>query len=307
MRSELAARLLLPVRSAWIYVVCAVLGVFAAWRHKGRDAVDAWLAVTIGCVLVLLTIAVLVPLWRTVVFGEPRYRAYSVDSIAHTWPFCIALVLLPLASPDVGRDRLARYLCLAAALMIIGALAIVPTAGGAQWSPRYLFAAAPLLAVVASAPAHRAFRGPAALVLWTARAVLLCSAVAQVDGLRLLIDAKSRNARITHRLADLTRPGDVVISDAYWFLQVTAELIPSRRMLLAWSPDDVGQAAALAAKRGIRDVAVASSSAETGYRAPRSLDASAEGCVFTRNVRLSLGERGLIVHRYSCGPGAVVK
>ncbi len=309
-RSSLVAQLLLPVRFAKLYVICAALGVVAAVRVKAERAAVLWLAVTIGCALVLLTIAVLVPMWRTIVFGESMYQAYSVDSIAHTWPFCISLVLVPLLGADASRGHLARYLCAAAALMILGTLAIVPSTGGAQWSPRYLFAAAPMLAIVASAPALRVsgVSRRATAVTWTARVVLLCSAVTQLDGLHLLVDAKSRNARITHRLAELTAPGDVVISDAAWFPQVTAALIPSRRILLAWSPDDVVHIAGLAARHGIRHVALVSSSGETGYRAPRFLDVSAEGgCVFTRTARLSFGERGLIMHRYSCDPGVVVQ
>ena len=135
--------------------------------------------------------------------------------------------------------------------------------------------------------------------------MLVCACAAQGYGLWFLTDGKARNARITQRLAELTRPGDVVISDIPWFPQVTAALIPTRRILFARSPDEVAGIARLAADHGIHDVAVVASSAEPVPRTA-TLEAGA-ACAFTRYVRISLGERGLIVHRYSCGgPGTVV-
>jgi hypothetical protein len=302
-RSALFAQLLLPMRFASLYVVGAVLGVAAAWRYRTHRAGDGWLAIVIGCVLVLLTIAVVVPMWRTIVFGESMYQAYSMDSIAHTWPFCIALVFLPLLGPEGARGHVARYLCTAAALMTMGALAIIPSTGGAQWSPRYLFAAAPLLAVAASAPALRVSGMPprrAAVVMWTARLVLLCSAIAQIDGLRLLVDAKSRNARLTHWVGNRTAPGDVLITDLYWFPGVTATLAPSRRMLFSWSSADIPAMAGMAVQHGFRRFGVVTSTPLTGYDAPPALAVPGAPCRFTRGQRISLDEKGLVLNRYAC-------
>jgi len=312
-RARLVAELLLPSRHGALYLVIVGIGIAAVLRARARRDAFAPVALAAACALALVVVAFAIPIWRMAMFRESMYQVFSGDSIAHTWLFCIALLFVPLltaALPDEGRGDAAVYLCVAAALMVAGALAIVPSTGGAQWSPRYLFPSAPLLAAAAAWPAWRVTGLPprrAALLLWTARIVLLCACAAQSYGLWFLADGKARNARITRRLADLTRPGDVVISDIPWFPQVTASLIPTRRILFARSPDEVGGIARLAADRGIHDVAVVASSAETGFRAPATLDAGA-ACAFTRYVRISLGERGLIVHRYSCnGPGTVVK
>jgi hypothetical protein len=183
--------------------------------------------------------------------------------------------------------------------MTIGALAIVPSIGGAQWSPRYLFSAAPLLAALAAS----SFQLPGSrfgFVKSTIACALLCSFAMQIDGLRYLTLSKQRNARITHRLADLTQPGDIVITDIAWLAQVTAELIPSRRILVAWAPKQVETLARAAAVRGLRTIALAVSMPETGFAAPPQIDTAPDGCVFSRTVRLDLRERGLILHKYGC-------
>jgi hypothetical protein len=309
-RAALFAQILLPARLAVVFMGCAVIGALAAWLHR-RNRSGPWFAITIGCVLALVTIAIAIPAWRMAVFGEPYYDAYDSASIAHTWSFCFAILLVPLLDPDDDRGGLVGYLCAVAVVMAFGALFIIPSAGGAQWSPRYLFAAAPLLAAAASLPAWPradAADRRARLVAWTARLVLAGAVLAHMDGLWILADAKRRNARIVHQLAELTSPGDVVISDIAWFPQVTAELIPSRRVLFARSPAEVSYLAATAAARGMRSVALVISPPETGYYAPGTLDAAREGCTYVRNARHSFGERGLILHRYACQPPvAVVK
>jgi hypothetical protein len=301
-RSAIVAQLLLPDRWRAAFAISLVLAILAGLRYRARRG-DAWFVLTIAGALATLAIVVLIPIWRVVVLGEPSLQAYSLDSIVHTWSFCVALLLLPLLGGEDVRWDVVRYLGVAAVLMTIGAVAIVPSAGGAQWSPRYLFAAAPLLAALASVPAMR-ISGPtprrAALVLWTARVAIAAAAIAQVDGLRYLVVAKARNARSVHRLAELTDPDEVVISDVPWFPQVTAALIPSRRILLAWSPAEVPEIAAAAAQHGLRKIAVVSSTGETGYVAPGELTSAVPDCALTRLVRRSIGERGLIVHRYRC-------
>jgi hypothetical protein len=226
------------------------------------------------------------------------------QSLLLTWPFLFALVLLPWVAPEDARRPVVRFLALGGLLLVAGTLAIVPSPGGAQWSPRYLFVAAPVLAALASAPAWRASGSSArsAIIVGLSRGILLCSLGMQIVGVSYLTIAKARYARITNRLAALAGADGVVITDVPWFPEVTATLLPTHRILLAWSPAEVQEIAALAAARGFRDIAVVASVAETHYVAPGALDASAAGCVFTRIARLSFGERGLILHRYACRP-----
>lgn len=309
-RLSLIADYLLPDRAPVVFVAAAAAAALSVFRYRTTRA-KGWLNLAVASAGVMLLISVLVPMWRLIVFGDPpspKYferlnapHAYSVDSIAHTWAFAIPLVFLPLLAVEPERRRAIRYLAVAAVLILIGTLWIVPSIGGAQWSPRYLFVSAPLFAALAAATAVRPLKtATPRIVTLTARAALLCAFAMQVDGLRYLALAKARNARITHRLAELTQPGDVVITDIAWFAQVTAELSPSRRILFAWSPQQVESLARMAAAKGMRTIGIAASMPETGFAAPRTIDAIAEGCLFTRTAREDLRERGLILHRYQC-------
>ncbi|HEX6465175.1 MAG TPA: hypothetical protein VFZ98_11995 [Vicinamibacterales bacterium] len=300
-RLSLIADYLLPDRARLPFLAALVFGFVASLRFVVTRA-RVWLYSTVVSVLVVLAIGALLPLGRLIVLRHPTQQAYSLDSIAHTWTFGAALMLLPL----VGRINrvVARYAIIAGLIMTAGSLMIVPSIGGAQWSPRYLFVAAPLLAAVAALPAFArpagVLPGDARIVKWTARLALACAFAMQVDGLRYVIEAKARNARITRRLAELTQPGDVVITDIAWFAQVNAQLLPTRRILMAWSPDQIAELAELAVRKGMNDVALAVSLPETQFAAPRVLGGPVGGCQLTRNLRQDLGERGLVLHRYGC-------
>jgi hypothetical protein len=106
-RLALFAAYLLPDRFAIPFLAAAALAVFAVWRYK-NTSVNGWLRAAIASSWVMLLIAALLPLWRLIALGEPASpndletgaHAYSLDSIAHTWPFLIALVFLPLAPAE---------------------------------------------------------------------------------------------------------------------------------------------------------------------------------------------------------------
>jgi hypothetical protein len=279
----------------------ARLGATPDFHHGLLD--DYLLAATVLAVAALLTIGVLIPVWRMTVGGLPAFYSYRVDSIAHTWPFCLALAFLVWLGHDDVRTDVARFVAIGAVLLMLGTLAIIPSPGGAQWSPRYLFVVAPLLAVLASAPARQVSglsSGRRAIVLWSARATLVCSFVAQAWGLHYLVDAKARNARITEQLAFLASPQDVVITNVPWFPQVTATLLPRYRVLLAFAPAQIEEIAELAAARGYASVAFVGCTPETGYTAPSDIFASKSRCRYERINRFPIGERVLTFDRYSC-------
>jgi len=278
--------LLLPTRYQAVYAALAVGGVLASMLKK-MGAVHA-------CVAALLCISVVIPLAR---------QDYNVASAAHTWPFVVALLYWPWARTALNESA-GRFLMLAGALFLLLAALIVPTSGGAQWSPRFLLAVAPLLGVVAGAIA---WQRTTIVIALMASAAIIAAVLMQGAGILYLRDAKARNARITDQLRALVPPDEPIIADAYWVPEVAATLAPDRRLLFAWSPADVEQIAGLAARSGFRNVAVVTSIGETGYAAPRTFDASIAGCVFTRTVRLAVGERGLIVHRYACTVGGVLR
>src|SRR4029077_16540248 len=114
-----------------------------------------------------------------------------------------------------------------------------------QYSPRFLLAAAPLLAIVAVVSFNaRPRSGPGqALVFperWTreirgvAGVVLVASLVMQVAGVFLLRRAKMEMARLTASVAREIGPDDVLFSNVFWVPEVTATLAPTRRMLFSY-------------------------------------------------------------------------
>lgn len=164
-----------------------------------------------GLVALLVWFAVGEPAWRSWQAGTLVHGAFTVTSIAHTWPFAFLIVYV-LALPRVDVDaRIVRYL-LCTVLVFIGlAVLTMPNTGGTQWSPRYLLPAAPLAAVLASAALGRFNVRPfdARTVRVAAAAVLALSVVVQLLGLRILARDKARYAAFGQAVERLTAPGDV--------------------------------------------------------------------------------------------------
>jgi hypothetical protein len=308
--------LLLPAAHTGAFVAALMAGLAAAsvqaWRRRaGREAGDSdsrtLVMVVHVSVAIGLAIAVVLPLWR-LVHGVRPHDAYRVTSAAHTWPFVLAILYWPWVATESQRP-MARYLIASALLLLAGTALLVPTSGGAQWSPRFLLAVAPLLAVVAAAAARpapdRAGRIPGGIsgltgIAWMARAILVASLVMQASGVFWLQRSKARNARLTHGLASLTAPGDVLITDVFWFPEVTATLASSRRMLFSWSSGDIPAMAGMAVQHGFRRFGVVTSTALTGYEAPPVLDLPGAPCRFTRGPRIALDELGLVLNPYAC-------
>ena len=292
-RREVLFHLLLPREFASIYAVAAASGIACAVARARGIAWRGLLPIAHVSVIVMLATGVVVPLLR---------QDYNVASAAHTWPFALALIYWPWAARTID-TRAIRYLGAGGLLMLMLTVVIVPTSGGAQWSPRFLLAAAPVLGVAAAAIAW----GPSlpASTAWMARLALIAGILMQASGLLYLRDAKDRNARITDQVRRL--PADEpIVADAYWVPEVIATLAPDRRLLFAWSAAEVSELGRLVVDGGFRSLTVLSSTAETGYVAPRHL-AEVPGCTLARVERVAVGERGLILHRYACAPDGVVK
>ena len=83
-----------------------------------------------------------------------------------------------------------------------------------------------------------------------------------------------------------------------WLPEVIATLAPDRRILFAWSAAGVSELGRIAVDRGFRQLTVLSSTAETGYVAPRP--GGSPGLHPHAHGTGGVGERGLILHRYAC-------
>jgi hypothetical protein len=133
-----------------------------------------------------------------------------------------------------------------------------------------------------------------------ARGILLASLVMQASGLFYVQRAKARNATLTHWLAARTAPGDVILTDIFWFHEVTATLAPTRRQLFSWSAADVPAMAAMAIAQGRMRFSIASSVPLTGYEPPAAIDVPGAPCRFVRGQQIGLDNMGLLLRRYGC-------
>lgn len=320
-RRDVIVDLFLPASHGALFASAAAAGLAAALvarrRRQTNDREEgALLMVVHAAVAVMLVIAVALPLWR-LLQGVRPHQAFRATSAAHTWVFAFAALYLPWVVDRVY-GPMVRYLLTSALLLLIGTALIVPTSGGAQWSPRFLIAVAPLVGVVAAAAARASLGGfrlqvedlPRAarrdpirssrgVTVMTA-AILLAALVMQAAGVLYVHRGKTRNARLTHWVASRTGDGDVLITDVFWFPEVTATLAPTRRMLFSWSGADVPGMAAMAISRGLPRFGVVTSTALTGYDAPPALDVPGAPCRFVRGQRINLEETGLLLNRYAC-------
>jgi hypothetical protein len=229
--------------------------------------------------------AAILPLWRMVVIGGPG-DAYRITSAAHTWIFAIALLYWPWVRDAIDR-RAARFLLLSGLLIIAMTFLIVPTDGGSQWSPRFFLAAAPLLAIVGGAAIFR--------VPMTAF-ILVASLAMQATGAGWVKHSKTVHAQLTAWVEARTAPGDVLISDVYWFPELTATLAPTRRQLFSWRPGEMPDMAQLVVGAGFQRFRLVTSPHLTGFDPPAVLDLHGTSCPLVASVT----HTSLLVSEYSC-------
>ena len=254
-------------------------------------------------VLTLLVVGIGVPLWRTHVEHLPWLAAFGTRNLAHTWPFVFVLAYWAAFRCGDGRER---FVFAAAGAFLLFAFAAMPHIGGAQWSARFFLPAAPLaaaLAVQVMVRAKAAAGGSHVLAIRSIGGVAIAASIGvQVYGLVFLETFKSVNARITHMTSSLAAPGDVVVSDLFWFPEVTATLYPTRRLLFAWSPADVAAIAARAASVGVPKFWIATSTDLTGYVPPPVLAGPDRSTRFLLRSQRDMHASSLTLYEYSREP-----
>ena len=309
-RRDMVFALMLPAAHTAIFLLALSIGVAAsvaqglrAGSQRDDPAGGALLAVVHAAIVTIAIVTVVLPVWEMKT-NPGSGDAYRITSAAHTWIFALALLYWPWVRDTV--DRLAaRYLLASGLLVILVTFVIVPTDGGSQWSPRFFLAAVPLLAIVAGAallPPHdaRSVSPIASTRRPFAAMVIVAAVVMQATGAGWVKHSKRHNARIVEWISARTAPGDVLISDVFWFPEVTATLAPTRRMLFSWTPGQMPAMAARAAAGGFRTFRIVTSPQLTGYQAPPAFDLPGAPCRYVRRPPIALVE--LLVSEYSCAP-----
>jgi hypothetical protein len=140
-----------------------------------------------------------------------------------------------LALVPTSRSATARGLYTVAGVSAIGIIMTATLDGGAQWGPRFLLIGTPALLVLSARTATEAVAVGKGRVLRIALVALVLVAGLATSRLayRELRNAKRSYARIVTATASGTSPGDVLVTNVWWFDQITASLYESRRFLYA--------------------------------------------------------------------------
>jgi hypothetical protein len=297
-RMDVITSLFVSAEYPIVYGVALIAGAAASlYAGLRRTASRAPLVIVHVSIAVTLGLGVAIPLWH-LARGIPQFNAYNVASAAHTWVFALPLLYAPWFS-TVGRRPLVRYLIVSGLTTLLLTSLVVPSNGGAQWSPRYFLLVTPLLAVPA-VELGRSLTAPR-LSAWMSRVALAASSLMLVLGIGYLTGAKELFASVTHELARVTTDGEPIITDVFWVPEVAATLAPSRRMLFSWNLSDAPQMAALAVHAGIERFSVVTYALLTARTAPDSIEVPGAKCLYVRGEhQFTLRVPGVVLSRYSC-------
>lgn len=284
MRRDALLSLVLPVEQRPLFLIGFATAMAGAVPRAERVRL---LCLYTGVTLMVIA-GVGVPLAHAYLTRTPWLGSFDVRSMASTWPLVLVACCYPAVRSATGGERTVAW---AAILTILLVFVTLPHPGGAQWSARFFLPAAPLVAVLAVERLRdRRTRGLAAVLVAASIALQLC-------GVAFLRQSKRENAQITRTAASLTQPGDVIVSDVFWFPEVAATLYPSRRMLFARSPDDFAAVAAAVAERGLTGFWIATVTPMTEYVPPASF-APGAGQPFVQTRTRDAGLRSLVFYEY---------
>jgi hypothetical protein len=198
--------------------------------------------------------------------------------------------LLVIATPGFGAREGGRFLAVVALTCSLLVLLTAPNDGGSQWGPRYLlFAFIPVSILTADALAAVA-RRPRVLGMVAVVVVVAASLAVQRSAYKNLQGAKQAYGRLLKFVERGTAPGGYVVTDLWWFQQVTAALYPTRTVLFVDGSASARRALALLA--GESNVSAVRSERESP---PGSLDGWLDGTPFVVGRQTTSRERALIL------------
>ena len=167
-------------------------------------------------------------------------RLVPHGSLWQAFPLSL-LALIPITTPTSSARRMW-------AIVIVSIAGIILTAthdGGAQWGARFLLVTAPPVIVLAASGATDAMQAGRwqAIRIVLVGAVLIAGVLTSRSAYQELRGAKRDYARLVQETASMTTPGDVIVTNVWWFDQITAPLYRSRVFL--FTPDAVSTSNAL--------------------------------------------------------------
>jgi hypothetical protein len=188
----------------------------------------AWLAAVVNVELARRQTIALVGV--AVISALAALQALPRESLWQAFPLAL-LALIP-ARASTGR---VRRLYVMAAVSTMGIVLTAAHDGGAQWGPRFLLVTAPVLIVLAAYGASDALSdGSGRLIRAGLVALIVIAGLATSRAAyRELRGSKQAYARIVSTTAALTSPGEVILTNVWWFDQIAAPLHGTRTFLYA--------------------------------------------------------------------------
>jgi hypothetical protein len=243
MRGRLVGTWLVPASAAGRLALAAIAVAWIGWFASRRSR--WWSSVALAAGIVLATLAA--------VGG-----ALNQESV---WQACPAACLACV--PVVGRSRGAWRLLVLAGVSIGGVLLTANNDGGAQWGPRYLLIASPAVMLLAARSATSILESRRLVSSVLVVAILAGAAFVSRRAYAELRGTKRYYGRIVDTMREQAAPGVYVVSDLWWFDQVTASLY-GRNTTLYVRPDANGAAVFDDLRRaGVHRVVVARGQAES--------------------------------------------
>jgi hypothetical protein len=220
-------------------------------------------------------------------------RMLPRESLWQGFPLAL-LALVPTAPLAVP----VRGLYILAWVAVAGVVLTATHDGGAQWGARFLLVAAPPLLILAAHGATNAVaegwgrRLRVALVILALIAGLATSRAAY----RELRGSKREYGRMVSATASLTSPGDVILTNVWWFDSVTASLYGSRVFLYLASQSSATQALTELSNANISRVNLVWTTEPGG----ESLEPAVAGTCFTLLKIQNIPERALRLASARC-------
>lgn len=215
----------------------------------------------------------------------------------------VALVLAPLQSREGGSGSTSSVFGWTL-VSIVAVIATAPNDGGAQWGPRYVLFAIPVLMLVSAQNVRILWRHPGA-ERWFARAavvlVLVGALVTTRAAYRELRGAKRYYSRLVEATTAASHDVSFVVSNVWWFDSMNAGGAPDAAFLYAKD-----SAVAQVALRLTSPAAVLlATSEETEFLVP--LATWTEGTCYVTRERRALTERRVVLQRIECSSATSAK